>query len=115
MRDNRERLRDIQEAIAKIEKYAVRGKQVFENDELIQIWIIHHLQIIGEASASMSEAFIIHYPEVPWQDIADFRNILVHEYFRVDTDIVWSIVERELPELKRNIERILQELEEAEP
>ena len=45
MRDNRERLRDIQEAIIKIEKYAVRGKQVFENDELIQIWIIHHLQI----------------------------------------------------------------------
>jgi uncharacterized protein with HEPN domain len=48
-------LRDIQEAIIKIEKYAVRGKQVFENDELIQIWIIHHLQIIGEASASMSK------------------------------------------------------------
>jgi uncharacterized protein with HEPN domain len=111
MRDNRERLRDIQEAIIKIEKYAVRGKQVFENDELIQIWIIHHLQIIGEASASMSEAFITQYTEVPWQDIADFRNILVHEYFRVDTDIVWSIVERELPKVKRNIGQILEELE----
>jgi uncharacterized protein with HEPN domain len=108
-------LRDIQEAIAKIEKYAVRGKQVFENDELIQIWIIHHLQIIGEASASMSDTLIIQHPQVPWQDIADFRNILVHEYFRVDTDIVWSIIERELSELKGNIERILQELEEAEP
>jgi uncharacterized protein with HEPN domain len=111
MRDNRERLRDIQEAIIKIEKYAVRGKQVFENDELIQIWIIHHLQIIGEASASMSEAFITRYTEVTWQDIADFRNILVHEYFRVDTDIVWSIVERELPKVKRNIGQILEELD----
>lgn len=111
MRDNRERLRDIQEAIIKIEKYAVRGKEVFENDELIQIWIIHHLQIIGEASASMSEGFITQHPEVPWQDIADFRNILVHEYFRVDTDIVWSIVEREIPNLKRNIEQILEGLE----
>jgi uncharacterized protein with HEPN domain len=111
MRDNRERLRDIQEAIIKIEKYAVRGKQIFENDELIQIWIIHHLQIMGEASTSMSEAFITQHPEVPWQDIADFRNILVHEYFRVDTDIVWSIVERELPKLKTNIEQILEELE----
>jgi uncharacterized protein with HEPN domain len=111
MRDNRERLRDIQEAIIKIEKYAVQGKQIFKTDELIQIWIIHHLQIIGEASCSMSEAFITQHPEVPWQDIADFRNILVHEYFRVDTDIVWLIVEREIPKLKRNIEQILEALE----
>lgn len=108
MRDDRERLRDIQDGIAKIEKYAVQGKQVFENDELIQVWIIHHLQIIGEASASMSESFITQYSEVPWQDIADFRNILVHEYFRVDIDIVWLIVEHELPKLKSDIERILQ-------
>jgi uncharacterized protein with HEPN domain len=59
----------------------------------------------------MSEAFITQYTEVPWQDIADFRNILVHEYFRVDTDIVWSIVERELPKVKRNIGQILEELD----
>ncbi|NEQ63952.1 MAG: DUF86 domain-containing protein [Symploca sp. SIO2D2] len=111
MRDNRERLQDIKEAIANIEKYAVAGKQVFENEELIQIWRIHHLQIIGEASGSMSGDLISMYPEVPWQDIADFRNILVHEYFRVDTDIVWAIVEHELPKLKSNVEQILQGLE----
>ncbi len=112
MRSNRERLMDIQDALVKIEKYSRRGRQVFDEDELIQIWIVYHLQIIGEASSSMSKNFINQYPNVPWIDIADFRNVLVHEYFRVDVDIVWAIVEQELPELKNKIESILQTLEE---
>ena len=110
MRNDKQRLRDIFEAIEKIEKYTKRGKLIFEQEELIQIWIIHHLQIIGEASAAMSQSLIEEYPEVPWQDISDFRNVLVHEYFRVDTDIVWTIVERELLDLKANITKILHQL-----
>lgn len=50
MRDDRERIRDIQETIEKIEKYSVRGEKLFYQEELIQTWIIHNLQIIGEAS-----------------------------------------------------------------
>ena len=103
---------DIQDALVKIEKYSRRGRQVFDEDELIQIWIVHHLQIIGETSSAMPEGFINQYSTVPWIDIADFRNVLVHEYFRVDVDIVWAIVEGELPELKNKVEFILQTLEE---
>jgi uncharacterized protein with HEPN domain len=103
---------DIQDALVKIEKYSRRGRQVFDEDELIQIWIVHHLQIIGKASSAMPEGFINQYSTVPWIDIADFRNVLVHEYFRVDVDIVWAIVEGELPELKNKVEFILQTLEE---
>jgi uncharacterized protein with HEPN domain len=110
MRDDTERVRDIQEAIARIEKYSVRGRQVFNEDELIQTWIMQHLQIIGEASNSMSETFKSQHPEIPWQDITDFRNVLVHEYFRIDIDIVWSIVQQELPNLKANIDHILQDM-----
>ena len=66
MRDDRERLLDIQDAIERIEKYAVRGKDAFENDELIQNWIIHHLQIIGEAATSLSANFCVQYPDIPW-------------------------------------------------
>jgi uncharacterized protein with HEPN domain len=50
MRDPKERLRDILEAIGSIERYAARGRQVFESDELIQNWFVRHLQIIGEAA-----------------------------------------------------------------
>ena len=54
MRDEEERLQDILEAISQIEKYAVRGQEEFQQNELVQVWIIHHLQIIGEASSNLS-------------------------------------------------------------
>lgn len=53
MRDDRERLQDILDAITRIEKYAVRGREAFENDELIQTWVVPHLQIIGEAASKI--------------------------------------------------------------
>lgn len=112
MRMNTERLRDILEAIANIEKYAVQGKETFTEQELIQIWMVHNLQIIGEAARSTSEDFTAQYPEVPWAQIIAFRNIVVHEYFRVDLDLVWLIVVKNLPGLKDQIEAILRGLRE---
>lgn len=58
MRIDTERLRDILEAIANIEKYAAQGKEAFTEQELIQVWMVHNLQIIGEAARSISEDFI---------------------------------------------------------
>ncbi|AFZ54732.1 HepT-like ribonuclease domain-containing protein [Cyanobacterium aponinum] len=110
MRNDSERIRDIRECIEKIEKYSVRGKKEFYEDELIQTWIIHNLQIIGEASRATSEEFKAKYPQVLWLKIADFRNLLVHEYFRVDLGIVWEIVENELPKLKQQINDILRDI-----
>jgi uncharacterized protein with HEPN domain len=66
MRDSNERLLDILEAIENIEKYTSRGHEAFENDELIQIWIVHHLQIIGEVVSALPDSFRERYPEVPW-------------------------------------------------
>ena len=109
MRDNRERLRGILEAIAQIEKYAVRGEAEFQQNELIQIWIVHHLQIIGEACNSLSQKLTNKCFKVPWAEIVTFKNILIHEYFRVDLKAVWRIVERDLPDLKIQIEVILED------
>ncbi|WP_324631212.1 HepT-like ribonuclease domain-containing protein [Phormidium sp. CCY1219] len=81
---------------------------MFEENELIQTWIVYHLQIVGEASAAMSEAICIRHPEVPWLDMSDFRNLLVHEDFRIDTEIIWAIVPQELPRLKTQLETMLQ-------
>lgn len=109
MRDDRERLLDIQEAIARIERYAARGRAVFEQDELIQTWIIHHLQIIGEAVRSFSAAYQQQHPEVPWSQITGMRNILVHHYFGIDVAVVWAVVERDLPSLKQQVAAMLDE------
>jgi len=53
MRNPTERLRDILDAIANIDRYSVRGRGAFEQDELVRIWILYHLQIIGEAAAQL--------------------------------------------------------------
>ena len=83
MRRDKERLQDIVEAIERIEKYAVGGKGVFEKDELVQTWIVHHVQIIGEAASQVSKEFKEHRSDVPWKEIVMMRNILVHEYFKI--------------------------------
>jgi len=88
MRNERERLLGILEAIERIEKYAEEGKDAFESDELIQTWIVHHIEIIGEACRSLSKDFQATYTTVPWADIVGMRNILVHHYFGIDTNAV---------------------------
>lgn len=112
MRDERQRLLDILEAIEFIEKYTVRGRTAFEQDELIQVWVVHHLQIIGEACRALPSPLREQHPEVPWKKIIGMRTILVHIYFDVDEEIVWSVVENELPTLKRNVKLILETMED---
>ncbi len=80
MRDDRERLLDILEAIERIEKYAARGLQFFEHDELVQVWILHHLQIIGEAARALSPRFRDQYSDVPWSQVIGMRNVLVPKF-----------------------------------
>jgi uncharacterized protein with HEPN domain len=107
MREDRERLLDIQEAITNIRKYAQHGRREFENEELIQTWIIHHLLILGEAVAALSDVFKEQHSDIPWSKIVGMRNVLIHNYFGIDHEVVWSVVEEDLPELQRYIEALL--------
>lgn len=106
MRDNTERIFDMLEAIDRIERYAKRGRKAFEKDELIQTWIVHHLQIIGEAASKLDQEFRKIYQEVPWPQIIAMRNVIAHEYFGIDLDEVWQVVVKDLPELKRKLNKI---------
>ncbi len=112
MRSERERLLDILEAIERIEKYAVKGKPAFGDDELIQNWMVNHITVIGEACLALPDDFQTRHANVPWADIIGMRNILVRNYFGIDKDAVWSVVEKDIPELKFNLETILRELPE---
>ena len=112
MRSERERLLDILEAIERIEKYALQGKETFEQDELIQNWMVSHITMIGEACHSLPDEFQARYAEVPWTDIIGMRNILVHHYFGIDLNAVWSVVENDIPELKIEIKFLLDKLDE---
>ena len=111
MREPTERLRDIREAILRIEKYTEQGRKPFDEDELVQTWVIHHLEIIGEAARAIPQEFRRVHPEIPWGQISGMRNILIHIYFGIDRNIVWAVVERDLPILKKSIDALLDERE----
>ena len=66
MRSDRKRLLDLLEAIERIEKYAGQGRQAFDESDLIQNWMIHHIQIIGEAAARLTSGTTSRYSDVPW-------------------------------------------------
>jgi uncharacterized protein with HEPN domain len=105
MRNDHERILDILEAIQRIEQVSSHGKDAFYHDELVQVWIIYHLQIIGEAVRSISTEFCASHTDIPWSDIIGMRNILVHQYFGIDKDAVWKVVEHDLPIMKTRFEQ----------
>jgi uncharacterized protein with HEPN domain len=100
-------LRDMVDAIERIERYSIHGRTAFEREELYQVWIVHHIQLIGEAARQASEATRAAHPAIPWNLIVGMRNILVHRYFQIDQEEVWAAVERDLPLLKPQLEAIL--------
>lgn len=107
MRDDHQRLRDILEAIERIEKYASRGRDAFFEEDWMQVWVVHHLQIIGESARALSDAMRERCGDQPWRQFIGMRHILVHQYFAIDLDLVWEVVERDLPLLRAAIEQEL--------
>ena len=105
-RDDQRRLQDMHEAIERIERYATGGRDAFATNELVQTWVIHHLQIIGEAAARVSDNLKSEHHEIPWKAITGMRNFLVHDYFGIDVDIVWQTVAQNLPALKQQLAKI---------
>lgn len=100
---------DIVKSIEEIERHTAGMSQAdFLKDIKTQDAVIRRLEIIGEAVKNISPHFKSAYPRVLWQDIAGMRDILIHEYFGVDFDIVWDVVARNLPKLKKQIEKMLQ-------
>ncbi|MBI4505154.1 MAG: DUF86 domain-containing protein [Chloroflexi bacterium] len=108
MRSDRERLLDIPEAIERIERYAARAADALADDELVQTWIIHHLEIIGEAARGLTADFRLGHAHVPWAAIIGMRNVLVHGYFGIDLAAVRAAVEHDLPQLKVDVRALLE-------
>ena len=108
-------LRDILEAVRKIERYSEDiSFEEFVNDELIQDGIVRNLEIIGEAVKHIPEDAKKDYPEVEWRKIAGLRDILIHAYFGIDVEVIWDIVKNKIPNLKEKIKKILSKFDTGE-
>ena len=81
--------------------------QKFASDELLQHAVMRLIQIMGEAARKISPAYKDACPQIPWTQIIGMRNRLVHEYFRVETEIVWETVEKDIPALICLIEPLI--------
>lgn len=109
-RDEQERLRDIQDAIAAIRKHLEQAADTTDamQDPMLHDALLFQFVVIGEAVKNLSTETRESAPETPWADIAGLRDLIAHEYFRIDVHRVLDIVERDLPPLARAIYNLLQ-------
>jgi uncharacterized protein with HEPN domain len=95
-----------------------RTVEAFAQNERIQDAIIRNIEIIGEAARHIQRQhpqFITAHPEVPWLDMSNMRNKMIHNYFDVSLKVVWSTVKKDLPHLKQQADTLLAEYRKQNP
>lgn len=108
-----ERLRHINECIGHVMNF-LEGKSFEEmrSDMMCFHAVVYNIMIIGEAANMLTKDFRLEHPEVPWRDIIDMRNVLVHGYYTVSPQFVWETYTNDLVYLKERVEICIKELEE---
>ena len=106
MKDNRVYLEHILECIRRIDENTRDGKERFLTSHTLQDAVLRNLQTLAESTQRLSENVRADYPDVDWDRIAAFRNVLVHDYLGVDLDRIWEIVQRDVPKLKQGVTEI---------
>jgi uncharacterized protein with HEPN domain len=115
-RDSLVFLEDILFAISRIEKYV--GDMSLENfsaNEMAIDAVVRNFEIIGEAARNLPEAIRVRHPAVAWREAVGLRNVLIHEYFGVDAEVLWHTAKSDLPALRADIERVFEAEKNDEP
>ena len=108
MKSHQTLAKHILDAIDQIEQYTLNiGKEEFLVNFMLQDAVVRKLEIIGEASRNISSDVKEKFPDIPWRDIIAMRNKLVHEYFSVDAETVWNVVQLDISDLKGYAQRVL--------
>ena len=108
-------LDDIQDATENIWNYT-RGisRKEFLSHKMIQDAVVRNFEVIGEAVKNLPDDLKARYPDVEWRKIAGIRDAMVHGYFRIDYEVLWEIIERDLPPLQNRIQAIITDQEKRE-
>lgn len=110
-RDERDRLRDVKEAILAIRAHfhRVGDEASVEHAALVHDALLFQFVILGEAVKNLAPETRRAEPEIPWSDVAGLRDLIAHEYFRIEIDRVLDVVRRDLDALERAVDRLLGE------
>jgi hypothetical protein len=100
-------LAHVRDAVERILRYTMEGRDAFFSDTKTQDAVIRNIEIIGEASKSRSESLRSGSGDVPWKQICGMRDALIHHYFGVKLELVWEVVERDLPGFHKRVEELL--------
>ena len=102
-------LRHIMDALLQIERYTdgVTYEEFFSNS-LLQDGVIRQLEVMGEAARNLSEDLRNEYPKIPWRQMISLRNRMIHAYFNVNLQIIWEIIQGDIPNLLQETKRVLE-------
>ncbi len=115
MRDDLLYIRHMLDAITSIERYVAGVSfEEFTKREMMRNAVVRELEIVGETSRHLSEEYKSGTKNIPWRDVGDMRNKLIHEYFDVDIDAVWKTVCDDLPLLKVELKKGVDERKNAD-
>ncbi len=107
MKDDRVYLEHIRDALADIATYTSAGRDAFFDERIRQDATLRKLEVIGQAVKNLSEESKSRRPQIPWKQIAGMRDKVIHDYFGVNLEIVWAVVEKDLPQLERAVRDLL--------
>ena len=106
-RSDRVLLEHIHECIVRIREYTGGERTAFFGSKMVQDAVVRNLQTLAESTQRLSESLRSTEPDVPWRAIAGFRNVLTHGYLDIDREVVWSVIEQDLPDLASAVERMM--------
>jgi len=102
-------IKHIRDSINEIDSFTKNvSKEKFIEEKLIQNAVIRSIEVIGEAVKNLPEGFRRKYKEIPWNKIAGMRDKIIHHYFGVDLETIWKVVKEDIPQLKKQIHKILE-------
>lgn len=108
LKDDINRLNHMLDAINDITEFTKDKKRNdLKDDKMLSYSLVHLLELIGEAANGISNEFQMNNSNIPWKAIIGMRNRLIHGYFDIDLNIVWKTVNKDIPKLKREIEKII--------
>ena len=103
-------LAHMRDCLNRINEYTQGDRARFESSRLVQDAVIRNLQTLAESSQRLSNDIKTSEPQVPWRELAGFRNVIVHGYLGIDLGAIWLVVEQDLPSLSRSLDRMAERM-----